>query len=214
MLTFFFLQHDTAAASYLCCSSGHSHIFHSCCWWFDLTRANKIAIQATAQMAADKEAVGLSRVNMCESKCIPSLRTTGMNTISWQPIPFIYGPLREIIFLTSSLLCPSSVNVMSSRWKTSSRESGATRHRSGLSWAVRVASLTTTSPSTWPTSSPAPWNYSRACTTSRCEWVRHGFPENYGVNLNDCPVKWCSYIDRTLIFVFKLLIRHWVFRRN
>ena len=31
---------------------------------------NKIAIQATAQMAADKEAVSLSRVHMYESKCI------------------------------------------------------------------------------------------------------------------------------------------------
>ena len=31
---------------------------------------NKIAIQATAQMAADKEVVGLSRVRMYESKCI------------------------------------------------------------------------------------------------------------------------------------------------
>ena len=33
-------------------------------------RFNKIAIQARAQMAADKEAVGLSRVHMYESKCI------------------------------------------------------------------------------------------------------------------------------------------------
>ena len=31
---------------------------------------NKIAIQATAQMAADKEALGLSRVHMYESNCI------------------------------------------------------------------------------------------------------------------------------------------------
>ena len=36
----------------------------------DLTRFNKIAVQAIAQMAADKEAVGLSRVNMYKSKCI------------------------------------------------------------------------------------------------------------------------------------------------
>ena len=35
-----------------------------------ITRLNKIVIQATAQMAADKEAVGLSRVDMYESKCI------------------------------------------------------------------------------------------------------------------------------------------------
>ena len=31
---------------------------------------NKIATQARAQMAADKEAVGLSRFHMYESKCI------------------------------------------------------------------------------------------------------------------------------------------------
>ena len=37
--------------------------------WF-----NKIAIQARAQVVADKEAVGLSRVHMHESKCILSLR--------------------------------------------------------------------------------------------------------------------------------------------
>ena len=40
----------------------------------NLTRFNKIAIQARAQMAADKEAVGLSRVHMYESKCILHLR--------------------------------------------------------------------------------------------------------------------------------------------
>ena len=38
------------------------------------TRFNKISIQATAQMAADKEAIGLSRVHMYESKCILPLR--------------------------------------------------------------------------------------------------------------------------------------------
>ena len=39
---------------------------------------NKIAIQATAQMAADKEAVGLSRVHIYEyrPKCILPLRDT------------------------------------------------------------------------------------------------------------------------------------------
>ena len=37
---------------------------------FNKTIFNKIAIQPTAQMAADKEAVGLSRVHMYESKCI------------------------------------------------------------------------------------------------------------------------------------------------
>ena len=35
----------------------------------DLTRLNKIATQATYQMAADKEAVGLSRSHLYESKC-------------------------------------------------------------------------------------------------------------------------------------------------
>ena len=34
------------------------------CWLLPLTSFNKIAIQATAQMAADKEAVGLSKVDM------------------------------------------------------------------------------------------------------------------------------------------------------
>ena len=39
----------------------HSHV---------LTRFNTIAIQARAQLAADREAVDLSRVRMYESKCI------------------------------------------------------------------------------------------------------------------------------------------------
>ena len=39
-----------------------------------LTRFNKITIRARAQMAADKEGVGLSRVHMNESKCILPLR--------------------------------------------------------------------------------------------------------------------------------------------
>ena len=39
-----------------------------------LTRFGKIAIQATAQMAAVKEAVGLSRVHVYESKRILPLR--------------------------------------------------------------------------------------------------------------------------------------------
>ena len=34
----------------------------------NLIRCNKIAIQTTAQMAADQETVGLSRVHMYESK--------------------------------------------------------------------------------------------------------------------------------------------------
>ena len=37
-------------------------------------RFNKIPIQARAQMAADKEAVGLSIVHMYESKCVLPLR--------------------------------------------------------------------------------------------------------------------------------------------
>ena len=40
----------------------------------NLTRFNNIVIQARAQMSADKDAVGLSRVHMYESKCILPLR--------------------------------------------------------------------------------------------------------------------------------------------
>ena len=42
----------------------------------DLTRFNKIAIKSTAQMAVDKDVVGLSRVRMYESNnyCIMPLR--------------------------------------------------------------------------------------------------------------------------------------------
>ena len=36
----------------------------------DLTICNEIANQLTAQMAADKEAAGLSRFQMYESRCI------------------------------------------------------------------------------------------------------------------------------------------------
>ena len=39
-----------------------------------LTRFNKIAIQATGQMAGDKEAIGFSRVHMYESKFVLPLR--------------------------------------------------------------------------------------------------------------------------------------------
>ena len=39
-----------------------------------LTQFGKIAIQATAQMAEDKEAIGLSRVHMYKSKCILPLQ--------------------------------------------------------------------------------------------------------------------------------------------
>ena len=35
--------------------------------WYNVTRFNKIAIKARYQMAADKEAVGLSTVHMYES---------------------------------------------------------------------------------------------------------------------------------------------------
>ena len=39
-----------------------------------LTRFNKIAIQARAHVAADKEAIASSRVHMYESKCMLPLR--------------------------------------------------------------------------------------------------------------------------------------------
>ena len=41
--------------------------------WY-LTRFNTIVIQARVKMAEDKEAVGLSRVHMYESRCILPLR--------------------------------------------------------------------------------------------------------------------------------------------
>ena len=38
--------------------------------WNEISQQDlTILLQATAQMAADKEAVGLSSVHMCESKC-------------------------------------------------------------------------------------------------------------------------------------------------
>ena len=45
-------------------------------WWPTINTKdfNKIAIQATVQMAADKEAVGLLRVHTYESECILPLR--------------------------------------------------------------------------------------------------------------------------------------------
>ena len=49
----------------------------------DLTRFNKIAIQARAQMAAVKEAVGLSRVHIYESKCILPLRDNCLFCSDW-----------------------------------------------------------------------------------------------------------------------------------
>ena len=79
---------------------------------------NKIAIQTRAQIAADKQAVGLSRVHMYESKCILPLRdtclfcsykhinTARMHTISRQFIPLIYRPLGERILSKSNLFCP------------------------------------------------------------------------------------------------------------
>ena len=59
-------------------------------------------------MAADKEAVGLSRVHMYESKCIlpyeiivysvlRHINTARMHTISRQFIPLVYGPLGKRI---------------------------------------------------------------------------------------------------------------------
>ena len=53
---------------YLCIAYEIGHP-HNC-----TSRFNKIAIQTTAQMAADKEAVGLSRVHTYESKCLLLLR--------------------------------------------------------------------------------------------------------------------------------------------
>ena len=73
----------------------------------DVTRFNKIAIHARDQMAADKEAVGLSRVHMYESKIthyeiivysvLKHIYTARMHTISRQFIPLIYRPLRKRI---------------------------------------------------------------------------------------------------------------------
>ena len=62
-------------------------------------------------MAADKEAVDISRVHIHESNCISCpyeiivyyvvkhIYTTRMPTISWQFIPLISGPLGEIIIM-------------------------------------------------------------------------------------------------------------------
>ena len=73
-------------------------------------RFNKIAIQAAADVAADKEAVVLSRVHMYESKCILCpyeilvysvlihINTARMHSICRQFIPLFYGPLGERIF--------------------------------------------------------------------------------------------------------------------
>ena len=54
------------------------------------SRFNKIAIQATAQMAADKEAISLSRVHMYESNCMLPLQDNRLltHTISRQLILF------------------------------------------------------------------------------------------------------------------------------
>ena len=49
---------------------GRIHLVQTLCIFI---RFNKIAIQATTQISADKEAVALSRVHMCESSCIMSL---------------------------------------------------------------------------------------------------------------------------------------------
>ena len=51
-----------------------------------LTIFNKIAIQATAQMVVDKEAVGLSRVHVYESRCIMPLRDNCLFcSVRWLP---------------------------------------------------------------------------------------------------------------------------------
>ena len=89
----------------------------------------KVAIQATAQMASDKEAVGLSRVHTCmnlSESCpykivvysvlkVKHINTTRMHTISCQFIPFIYGPLGEQIL---SSIQPSLPSVKSSSYFT------------------------------------------------------------------------------------------------
>ena len=62
------------------------------------TRFNKIAIQATAQMAADKEAVGLSRVHMYESKCMLPLRDNSKE--------MVVGLRKGMLQQSSSLLRP------------------------------------------------------------------------------------------------------------
>ena len=46
-----------------------------------------IAIQATAQMAADKEAVGLSRVHMYESRCILPLPSWHLS-VDYSPLAY------------------------------------------------------------------------------------------------------------------------------
>ena len=62
------------------------------------TRFNKIAIQATVQMAADKEAVGLSRVHMYESKCMLPLRDNSKE--------MVVGLRKGMLQQSSSLLRP------------------------------------------------------------------------------------------------------------
>ena len=100
-------------------------LYESFIYNINLTRFNTIAIQATAQMAADNEAVGLSRVHMGESKCILPLRdcfsfvlkhinTTRMQTISWEFIPLIYGRLGERILSNFLLYIPSDSAWLSS----------------------------------------------------------------------------------------------------
>ena len=72
----------------------------------DLTRFNKIAISNNkSQMAVDKEAIGLSRVQQFSHLCVARpyqisvnsifkhIHTTSINTIIWQFVPFIYHPL-------------------------------------------------------------------------------------------------------------------------
>ena len=61
---------DDREISWGCCAYTSPLIWSN----LSLTRFDKIAIQARAQMAADNEAVGLLRVHMYESKCILPLR--------------------------------------------------------------------------------------------------------------------------------------------
>ena len=76
---------------------------------------NKIAIQGTVQMVADKEAVGLSGVHMYEScadeiiiySVLKHINTTRMQTQSADNLFHSFTILWENeYFLTSNLLCP------------------------------------------------------------------------------------------------------------
>ena len=83
-----------------------------------VTTINKIAIQATAQMAAEKEPLAY-RESTCTNlsvscphyiivySVLKHIDTTRMHSISWQCIPLIYGPLWKNEYVPkSNLLCP------------------------------------------------------------------------------------------------------------